>query len=479
MCPHFNFTFGPFSKTSERGAAGTGPKQPAIVHFCCEYVRTRSLVTVQLNHIKRDTVQAVRTILKTELVILQRVLLRGPCLTGTCIRRCLVAGLIMVAAAAFLARAAVADASLSEGAGSSEAANLYSLDEAPKHDLLVCCNLQFSMTTSFYWQVAAPPGGPALGQIVGTPSLTWTPFKDTAVGSGTFIVSFQYHHFFGESSTSQQDRIGLITTPNDWLDNGYGHDQISYTHTMPGELRWLSVTVGQYSFNLFDDNLYASGAQTSFIGYALAQNGTSTYATAGVGAYLQATSPDARFLLSGGFQTASDITGTLLATGGFTQGKYAYFLAARWTPHFLGGGRYSLVAYTQPAVPNQPSRSQGISFSAAQSLGHKLGLFLRVNNASGAVTPIETSVAWGGVYQDPLRRNDQDQIGAGLFWNKTNHAVVVQAARAAEWGAEIYYNLTIIKGLQVTPDLQMFFDPARMPGASPAVVFTLRSTVFF
>ena len=79
--------------------------------------------------------------------------LRSASLAGTCIRRCSVAVLSMIAAAAFLARAAVADVSLSEETGSSERANLYSLDEASKNDLLVCCNLQFSMTTSLYWQV--------------------------------------------------------------------------------------------------------------------------------------------------------------------------------------------------------------------------------------------------------------------------------------------------------------------------------------
>ena len=79
--------------------------------------------------------------------------LRSASLAGTCIRRCSVAVLSMIAASAFLARAAVADVSLSEETGSSERANLYSLDEASKNDLLVCCNLQFSMTTSLYWQV--------------------------------------------------------------------------------------------------------------------------------------------------------------------------------------------------------------------------------------------------------------------------------------------------------------------------------------
>jgi carbohydrate-selective porin OprB len=54
-----------------------------------------------------------------------------------------------------------------------------------------------------------------------------------------------------------------------------------------------------------------------------------------------------------------------------------------------------------------------------------------------------------------------------------------QPARNAEWGTEFYYNYTIFKGLWITPDVQLYFDPALKPGAGPAAVFTIRTTAFF
>jgi porin len=168
-----------------------------------------------------------------------------------------------------------------------------------------------------------------------------------------------------------------------------------------------------------------------------------------------------------------------VTTRGFATGKYAYFAEGAWTPSFLGGGDYSLLAYAQPSVPLQPSNSRGLSFNAVQNFDAKWGLFLRANGASGTADPIDASVAWGAVYNDPLGRNKRDQIGVGLFWDKTNRQAVGSPARSAEWGAELYYNYTIFKGLQLTPDIQLFFDPALIPGAGPAAVLTLRATAFF
>jgi len=56
---------------------------------------------------------------------------------------------------------------------------------------------------------------------------------------------------------------------------------------------------------------------------------------------------------------------------------------------------------------------------------------------------------------------------------------VGQPARNAEWGSELYYSYTIFKGLRLTPDVQLYFDPALKPGAGPAAVFTIRTTAFF
>ena len=48
-------------------------------------------------------------------------------------------------------------------------------------------------------------------------------------------------------------------------------------------------------------------------------------------------------MLAGGFQGATNFTGSTISTRGIQSGKKAYFLAARWTPDSLAGGAYSLL----------------------------------------------------------------------------------------------------------------------------------------
>jgi len=208
----------------------------------------------------------------------------------------------------------------------------------------------------------------------------------------------------------------------------------------------LAVSVGQYSFAQFDGNPYAGNPQTNFINFALAQNGTQAYAAAGTGAYAQIT-PNSQLQLAGGFQGATDLASQHLTTYGMEKGKIAYFLTAQWTSTILAGGSYSILYYNQPSVPAQPSASQGVSFSAAQNLNATYGLFLRANYASGSVAPIETSVAFGGIMNNPFGRSRLDQVGVGIAWDKTNLSAVGYPSRGSETIAEIYYRFTIQKAL--------------------------------
>lgn len=338
-------------------------------------------------------------------------------------------------------------------------------------------NIQFSMPVSVFGQWGTPDGGPGTAMIVYSPSITWTPFTNTEIGSGTFDFAFQGNQFWTHATTvSRQARMGMITPPNDWSANGYQFAQITYTHTLPGN--WLAVAVGQYSFAQYDGNQYAGDAQVNFINYALAQNGTQTYANAGTGAYVQLT-PNSTVQLAGGMQGATDITGESLTTNGLHDNKIAGFVAAQWTPTFLAGGSYGILYYSQPSVPQQPSASQGVSFSASQDLTPRFGLFIRANNASGAAIPIETSVAFGGIVNNPFGRQRLDQLGIGIAWDKANKAVVGSPSRSAEFVAELYYNVRIFKGWHVTPDLQVYINPVLAPNTDVAAVLTLRTTVHF
>src|SRR6516225_9704240 len=312
-------------------------------------------------------------------------------------------------------------------------------------------DLHYSMLVSIIPQWGVPDGGPGVLQMVYTPYVTWSPLTDTAVGSGSFSFAMQQTQFWTKTVTrSQQARLGLITPPNDQTVNVRQYNQLLYTHTFPDAWSWLSLAVGQYTFAAYDSNEYAGNVQTNFLSYPLAQNATQTYPYGALGTYAQAATPDQQFTFAGGFQGATNVAGNAISTRGFATGKYAYFMAGEWAPDFLGGGAYSLLGYYQPSVPQQPTNSPGVSFSAVQNIDPKWGLFLRANRAGGTAIPIETSVAWGVIYNNPLGRNKLDQAGLGIFCDKTNLKAVGQPARNAEWGSELYYSYTIFFTIRTT-----------------------------
>jgi hypothetical protein len=342
-------------------------------------------------------------------------------------------------------------------------------------------DIEYSLQLSVLPQSAAPKGSAALVDFIWSPTIVWKPFSDTMIGSGSFAFSAQQNQFWTKANTASfQTRAGLLTPPSDWSVDTIDYAQLTYTHTLPGDWRWLSATIGQYSFGAYDANQYAGNAQANFINYALAQNATQTYVSGDLGAYLQAAVPERDLVFAGGFQGATNLTGSTITTRGIASGKDAYFLGARWTPNFLAGGSYGLLGYAQPALPDQElTASRGLSFNAVQNIDPKWGLFLRVNTASGRNNPIETSVAWGVVRNDPFVHDPLDQVGLGVACNKTNPAAVAQPARDAEWIAEIYYNYTVFKGLQLAPDIQLYANPALTPTSGPEAVFTLRATATF
>ena len=328
-------------------------------------------------------------------------------------------------------------------------------------------------------QWTAARGGDTVGNFIYAPTIGWTPFTDTWAGSGAFLFSYVENHFWTRSDNNALlARVGFLSAPSDWFGDLSEIAQLTYSHTLPGSWNWLSATVGQYSFALYDQSQYAGGAPANFSNYALAQNGTQVYPSADLGAFAQAALPDRQWTFAGGFQGARNLNGTGLSARGIATGQLAYFAATQVAPRGWGGS-YGLLWYLQPAVPDQPSRSHGISFSAAQRIAGSWAAVLRVNTASGLASSIETSVAGGVVEDDPLGRGRPDQIGFGLAWNKTNIAAVAQPARGSELVAEVYATYAVFDALKVGPDLQLYNHPALAPGSGPAAVFILRGTASF
>ncbi len=341
--------------------------------------------------------------------------------------------------------------------------------------------LDFGIDYSFYPQWGTK-GAPVYANVY-YPYVTWKPFKDTQFGSGEInIVTSHQAYFSTQNTSSQASRLGLITFPNDWTRDNFAWSTLAYTHTFPGLVSWLSLTVGQYNLFSFDPNEFAANAQTSFISYSFAQTATQTFPNAGLGAYGRVKTPDGQFNFAVGAQGGTDLNGGTLTSAGIEQGRMVKWGNAQWTPKVpgLGDGIYSVLLYEQPFVPNVSSRSTGVSLSISQDLTDRYGAFLRVNNATGPDIPIRTSYAGGAIWNNPIGRNRADQLGVAAGWNKTNHqSVGTVGVRDGEWVSEIFYKATIFKGMHVTPDIQVFWNPALAPHAGPEAVFTVRTTVTF
>jgi hypothetical protein len=192
--------------------------------------------------------------------------------------------------------------------------------------------------------------------------------------------------------------------------------------------------------------------------------------------------PTKEITFAAGFQDANDLSGSYLQFSTLGGGQYGWFGYGAWSPTIgnWGQGTYSLLYYNLPSVPIQPRASDGLSFNAAQPISDKWGLLLRANTAWNSSFPIQSSIGGGAVLNDPLQRNPHDQIGLALVWNATNMALYQGTfARPSETLLEFYWAWSAYNTLLVTPNLQLYLQPALTPSNDLAAVFTIRVTQLF
>jgi porin len=110
-----------------------------------------------------------------------------------------------------------------------------------------------------------------------------------------------------------------------------------------------------------------------------------------------------------------------------------------------------------------------------------LGLFLRFALVDEDVSPASRSWAAGLQYEGPWPGRDGDVLGLGAYQVIASDALraVARPARRRETGVEVYYRIAARPWLEVTPDLQVIFDPGFSGDGSNAVLATLRFRLAF
>ena len=340
--------------------------------------------------------------------------------------------------------------------------------------------LNYSLTASFTPQYGAPSGKQAGFQTIVYPAITWEMFNNN-YGQMTLNAAYNVVRYSGADGQKIQNNINVVTPINDYSTQSNEFPELFITYQLPGKYKWLTIGAGQFPIYNFDGTAYDSNQQQYFINYGFSQNATSSYPTAGLGSYLQIT-PSQDWSFAAGFQDATNVTGDRISTSNLDEKHFTTFGYISYNPtiYGLGDGQYSFLFYNQPWVEDQPQTTNGWSINASQNIGDKWSVFGRINGVSKDVEEIDNSYVLGAVLNNPFNRNPLDQIGLALGFNHINEdAVGENLENDWEKVLEGYVTLGVSKWMTITPDVQVYFNPALSPKSDNAFVFSIRTTVFF
>ena len=329
-----------------------------------------------------------------------------------------------------------------------------------KRDLANGYGLDYSFDVSVLAQKGTPNNAKSATQTVYAPTVNWR-----AYDGGTLSFSYNLVRYWGGDAARVQNGLETANPINDFSTRQSTFDQLTFTQNF-GK---ASITVGQFPLYNFDGTAYDSNQQTNFVNDALAQNGSETYPTAGLGAYVQV-NPTASLSLAAGAQNAANVGARALSTKGWGRHRFTSFGQIAYTP---ASGAYSVLVYNQPSVKAQPQNSAGVSVNLMRNLSDKAAVFMRLNGASGNAVPLKRSYVLGGI----VNFAENNQVGLAAAVNQVAKKYYSTPVRAYESVIEGYWNIGVGKYLTITPDMQLYINPALDRSAKTATVFSLRGTV--
>lgn len=191
----------------------------------------------------------------------------------------------------------------------------------------------YSIDLTYMPQRGSPNGSKTPQQFMFSPSIDWNIFSNEKYGNIDIQFSYSTINYWGEQASTLQNRLNSITGINDYINTEKQFYELLLSYILPGEMDWLSINIGQYSLCLIDGTFQDYNQQTGFISYALSQNGSATYPTASLGAYLQFT-PNDELLIQAGFQNANNMAGSVLGYKDFNKEKYTSYIFTSWSPIF-------------------------------------------------------------------------------------------------------------------------------------------------
>lgn len=215
-------------------------------------------------------------------------------------------------------------------------------------------------------------------------------------------------------------------------------------------------------------NRYATSDRDDFYSPMFVNNVVVPYtARIGLGVFAQKSSQN--WYLSGMIRDA-DAESDFIDFDSVTNGNWEYLGEFALTPanfYGLGEGNYRFTySYTDPTASLPAGWSLSASFD--QDLGKGYGAFFRYSYANREFRAFRQRVALGLQVRRPLNF-ENDRIGFGFWW-----ADPTDSSLRNEVGVETFWKIQFASFMELTPDLQFLFNPARNPDKDAAFVGGIR-----
>ena len=288
-------------------------------------------------------------------------------------------------------------------------------------------------------------------------------------GDLSFNIWGQFANSIGGTTAGEfQSELGILSPLNGGNSGPDTSNQIlqmfAFEYINPDET-WR-IQAGKLALRtLINLNRYANGDSEMFFSPMLGNNPVVPYtALLGLGVYGQYRT-DAWSIA--GLVRAPD-TDLGLSTDAWQDGNRGYAVEFALTPTIpnLGDGVYRLTWSLDEENDALP-RMETWSLSADQDIGDRIGAFFRYAWADQTFRDFDRRLAVGFQVKKPFGFT-YDRIGVGGWWGNPTDDTLND-----ERGLEFFYKAQVSPFLEITPDLQVVFDPA-LSDANTDVIIGLR-----
>ncbi|MCB1773700.1 MAG: carbohydrate porin [Gammaproteobacteria bacterium] len=307
----------------------------------------------------------------------------------------------------------------------------------------------------------------------------WAAVDRADMKRGTLMGWYQVSRTLGSRHTSQfmQD-VGIIT-PTNGGDTAPG-DYNDLWQMLSWEQWFLDDTlrfgIGKLTTRTFLNlNRYAVGDREDFLTPQLVNNTVVPFtARNGMGLFGQYHMDEAYLT---GMVREADGTSTDISFDTLDSGKWEYAVELGLTPTNtagLGEGIYRFTGYYTDSIgtgANKQPSGWAMALSFDQDIGNDYGAFFRYSYAGEDWRAFRQRIGAGVQIKHPLGFR-YDRIGLAAWWAEpTNNTL------SGETGVETFWKLQLAPNIEVTPDLQLIFNPQGNMNRNHVLIGSLRLRV--